>query len=73
MDITKLSYEEAYEKLEKILEAMEKEKLSLEDSIEKFNLANNLYKHCENLLTKAEGRVKVIMEDGLEEDFSVEV
>ena len=61
-----MTYEEAYKKLEEILKNMEQGDLSLEDSM----------KHCENLLTKAEGEIKIIMLDGeevSEENFSVEV
>lgn len=71
-----MTYEEAYKKLEEILKNMEQGDLSLEDSMKCFEQANDLYKHCENLLTKAEGEIKIIMLDGeevSEENFSVEV
>ena len=49
------------------------EDLSLEESVENFKLASELYKQCEKLLTEAEGQIKIIMEDDIEEDFSLEV
>ncbi len=69
----KITYEEAYAKLEEILSNMEKGELSLNDSMESFKEANELYKYCEELLGKAEGEVKIILENDLEDNFSVEV
>ncbi len=73
MDIEKLSYEEAYKALEKILETIDEGDLSLDDSIEEFTKAGNLYKHCEKLLKEAEGKIRIILDDETEEDFSMEV
>lgn len=69
----KMTYEEAYAELEMILSKMEKGNLSLEESMDSFKKANDLYKHCETLLTKAEGEIKIILDSDMEEDFSVEV
>lgn len=73
MEIEELSYEEAQKKLNELLEKMENEELSLEDSIKEFKLASELYEHCNELLTKAEGEIKVILDKDIEEDFSLEV
>jgi len=73
MDIEKLSYEEAYKMLEETLNTMEEGKLSLEDSVKEFTKASELYKHCEKLLKNAEGKVKIIIDNEKEEEFSVEV
>ncbi len=70
MEIKDLSYEEAYNKLESILDKVEKEDLSLKESIELFKNANELYLHCQKLLDSAEGEVKLIL-DGKEEDFDL--
>lgn len=67
-----LSYEEAVNKLEEILIQIEDEDIKLEDTLEKFKEAMDLYKYCNEILTNAEGRVKLILEkeDGLSEtDF----
>lgn len=73
MKIDELSYEEAQKKLKELLEEMENEELTLKKSIEKFKNANELYEHCNFLLNKAEGEIKIILDDNKEEDFSLEV
>lgn len=59
-----LSYEEALSKLENILALLEKGDLSLSDSIEEFSKGVELYKYCYDLLNKAEGKVKLILDNG---------
>ncbi len=73
MKIEELSYEDAQKKLKELLEEMENEELTLKKSIEKFKIANELYEHCNYLLNKAEGEIKIILDDNKEEDFSLEV
>lgn len=73
MKIEELSYEEARNKLKELLEEMENEDLTLQNSIEKFKIANELYEHCNYLLNKAEGEVKIILNKNKEEDYSLEV
>ncbi len=71
-----LSYEEAYKEMEDILEELDKEDLTLGDSVEKFKKAMALYNHCNDLITKAEGQVKILLEEEKgklsEEDFILE-
>ena len=72
MDNTELSYEEAINKLEELLVQIEGEEINLEDTLVKFKEAMDLYKYCNEILTNAEGTVKLILEkeDGLvETDF----
>ncbi|MEW9093703.1 MAG: exodeoxyribonuclease VII small subunit [Clostridiaceae bacterium] len=65
------SYEGLLEKLETIVESMDKEELSLDDSMKKYeegiNICNKLYK----ILNEAEGKIKILTENG-EKDFQTE-
>ena len=72
MDKKDLSYEEAVNKLEELLIEIESDDLKLEDTLEKFKEAMELYKYCNTVLTNAEGTVKQILEKDnslLEIDF----
>ena len=73
----KLSYEEAVDQLEDIVESLERDKASLEESVEMFKKGVDLYKYCNSLLSKAEGEVKILLEDSnesiMEVDFFEEV
>ncbi len=68
MDVSKLSYEDAIKELEEIITFLEKEDNSLIDSVEKFKKGVDLYKHCNELLSKAEGEIKILLGDE-EADF----
>lgn len=72
-----LTYEEAVKELEEILEDLEKENLSLNESLEKFKRGIVLYNHCNEILNNVEGEIKILIkdEDGSlkEEDFDMEV
>lgn len=76
MKIDDLSYEEAFMELEKILKELEADEFTLNKSIDKFKDGVSLYNHCNELLTKAEGEVKIVLEDHSgntkDEDFLVE-
>lgn len=61
MDVGKLSYEDAIRELESIICFLEKDDYSLKDAMEKFKLGVQLYKHCNTLLSKAEGEIKIIL------------
>lgn len=77
MEENKLSYEEAIEELEQILEALENGELSLKDSMEKFKRGVELYNYCNEILKNIEGEVKILLKDGNgninEEVFDLEV
>jgi len=64
LEISKLTYEEAYKKLEELLNDLEEGDSSLIETLDKFKDGMDLYNHCRNILTKVEGDVKVIMKDG---------
>lgn len=77
MRIEDMSYEDAIEELEKIIEELESNDLSLKDSMDKFKRGIALYNHCNEILNKMEGEVKVLIKDDdgtiKDEDFFVEV
>lgn len=58
-----LTYEDAILKLESILEELEEDGCTLDESINKFKKGIELYNYCNNLLYKAEGEVKILLED----------
>lgn len=64
------SFENLMKKLEDIVNKMENEALSLEDSMRNYEegikLSNKLYKYLQD----AEGRVKILV-NGKEEDFNI--
>ncbi len=63
MEDKKISYEDALKELEDIVEKLEKDNSTLNDSVEMFKKGVELYKYCNNLLNKAEGEVKLILND----------
>ena len=56
----KLSYEEAFERLEELTSALEQGDLALEETIKAFNEGKELLKYCEELLGEAEENLKII-------------
>lgn len=64
MEIKELSYEEALSELKVILNRLENDDLTLEKSLEMFKKGIELYKYCNNILTKTEGEVKVLLDEG---------
>lgn len=77
MDIKKLSYEEAISELEKVLDQLENNDCSLEESIKYFKRGIELHRYCNNILNKTEGDIKILLVDDDrirgEEEFSKEV
>lgn len=72
MKIKDMNYEEGYARIQELLEELEGGELKLQESVEKFKEAMDIYEHLRGLLTKAEGEVKQVFErDGSlqEEDF----
>lgn len=64
MTESKLTFEEGLEKLEKLISSLEKGDLTLEESLHKFQEGMELTRHCRKLLTDAEYRVEMILQDG---------
>jgi exodeoxyribonuclease VII small subunit len=58
MEIEKMSFEEALAKLEEIVKELEEENISLESSIEKFELGVKLSSHCLSKLNEAERKIE---------------
>lgn len=58
----RLTFEEAIVELEKTVNELEKEKLTLEQSVEKFEKGMKLSKHCNELLEKAEKDISILIE-----------
>ncbi len=61
MEIKNLSYEEALKELEIILDKLENNNHTLDESLEMFKKGIQLYNHCNNLLTKTEGEIKILL------------
>ncbi|OFW63727.1 MAG: exodeoxyribonuclease VII small subunit [Actinobacteria bacterium RBG_19FT_COMBO_36_27] len=66
MEIEKLSFEKSIEKLEEIVRELEDENISLEESMEKFEMGIKLSSNCLNKLNEAENRIEELTrsEDG---------
>ena len=58
MEIEKLSFEDAMARLEEIVRELENEKISLEESIEKFEMGVKLSSHCLSKLNAAEKKIE---------------
>lgn len=72
MKIKDMNYEEGHARIQELLEELEGGELKLQESVERFKEAMDIYEHLRGLLTKAEGEVKQVLErDGSlqEEDF----
>lgn len=63
MDISNLSYEDSIKELESIINFLENEDYSLDSAMDKFKKGVELYKHCSNLISKAEGEIKILLAD----------
>ncbi len=69
-EIEQLSYEQAYQALEEILQRLDNKTCTLEESISLFLQAQQLLQHCEKLLQEAELKVKQYV-NGKWEDLSL--
>ena len=67
--IDELSYEQAFEELQKIVAELEDEIQDLDKAVERFERGQALATHCAALLDKAELKVQALTEDGELEDF----
>lgn len=62
-DKKELNFEEAMEKLEKISTELEDGKLTLDESVEKFEEGMKLSKACNDILEKAEKKITMLVRD----------
>lgn len=58
-----LTYEEAILELESILKELEDDGCTLNDSVDKFKKGVQLYNYCNDLLSKVEGEIKILLKD----------
>lgn len=64
-----LTYEQAYKKLENILEKLESKNSSLDESLSLYEEGICLYKHCNKLLEDAQLKISKFNKLGIEEDL----
>lgn len=57
-----ITFEDAIDELETTVQQLEKGDLSLDESLTQFKKGIELYKYCHELLSKAEGEIKVILD-----------
>jgi len=62
-DIAKMSFEQALQELEKIVESLEQGNVALEASIGFYERGEKLREHCQKLLGAAEAKVEKIKLD----------
>ena len=66
LNIEKMSFEEAYEKLNEIVNKMENSDVSLEESIKYYETGTLLKNHCEKKLKNAEVKIKKVISKNIE-------
>ncbi|MGL4914266.1 MAG: exodeoxyribonuclease VII small subunit [Romboutsia sp.] len=66
-----LTYEEAYKKLEIILEKLESKSASLDESLSLYEEGISLYKHCNKLLESAQLKISKFNQLGIEEELNL--
>lgn len=66
-----LTYEEAYSKLEIILEKLESKSASLDESLSLYEEGIQLYRHCNKLIENAQLKISKFSQLGVEEDFNI--
>ncbi|HAP31739.1 MAG TPA: exodeoxyribonuclease VII small subunit [Firmicutes bacterium] len=72
MQDEKLSFEEALDRLERLIAGMEKGDLSLEESLRLFQEGMELIRHCRKLLADSEYRVEIILQDGEKGEYKAD-
>ncbi len=66
VDIEKMSFEEAFNELNKIVDFIESTDVSLDDSIMVYETGIQLKKHCEKKLKAAEVKIKKVVDNKIE-------
>ena len=69
----KMTFEQAIKRLEEIVDLLENNETSLDDSVELFQEGVQLSQYCSKKLGNVENKVSKILIDGQLEDFDVEV
>ncbi len=57
------TFEDAIENLEKIVSELENEKLTLDESVKKFEEGMRLSKYCNEILEKAQKQISILIAD----------
>lgn len=63
--MTKPTFEEAMASIHAITQSLDKDDLTLQESLDKFEEGINLSKHCQNLLKNAQKKIDTITGDDL--------
>ena len=66
-----IDFEESMEKLEKIAKELESDKLSLNDSVKKFEEGMKISQDCKKVLDEAEKKITILIDD-TENDLEVD-
>lgn len=66
-----IKFEDKIQELEKITKELESDELTLDDSIEKFEVGMKISKECKDMLDNVEKRITILF-DGEEKDFKPE-
>lgn len=69
MDIKNLTYEEAYSKLEEIIEELSDDDIKLDQSLKLFKEGNELFNHCNKILEEAENTIVKLVKENDSEDM----
>ncbi len=71
-----LSFEEALHKLETIVDELERNTDGIESALEKYEEGIKLYKYCYKKLNDIQGRIEILLKDGLgdveRKDFEID-
>ena len=70
-DVSKLSYEQALNELEKVVATLESGSAPLDKSIELYTLGSILKDHCQKKLDSAEEKISILVENS--NDGSIEI
>lgn len=70
--MAKKDFEKTLEKLETIVQGLESDELSLDQSIKKFEEGIELYKSCKVFLEDAEKKIQVLTDSLKEEEYKSE-
>lgn len=66
-----LTYEQAYKRLEQILQELESKNTSLDESLKIYEEGISLYKHCNKLLEDAQLKISKFNKLGAEDSFNI--
>ena len=69
LDLEALSYEQAFEKLQTVIDQLEAGDKPLEETLALYERVQTLYRHCTTLLDQAELKVQQLNADGSVDGF----